>query len=130
MKTIRLLLIGVWLGSAIFFSAVVAPAAFTVLRAYQIPNATEIAGTIVNRTLAVVNITGFVFSLFALITALVLIERSRSRLFFVEMLSLGVLAVATAIGHWFIAAKMQSLRAAAVLPIDQSAPNDPRKVQF
>ena len=49
-----------------FFSAVVAPATFAVLRAYLLPNAGEIAGTIVNRNLAVVNTSGFVIGLMLL----------------------------------------------------------------
>jgi hypothetical protein len=46
---IRLLLVGLWLGAAMFFSAVVAPSAFSVLRTVHLSNSGEIAGNIVNR---------------------------------------------------------------------------------
>jgi hypothetical protein len=54
-NNIRMLLLAAWLGVAIYFSAVVAPSAFGVLRSFGLPNAHEIAGTIVTRTLSVVN---------------------------------------------------------------------------
>jgi len=36
----------------------------------------------------------------------------------------------TGVGHWLIAARMRALRAAMVLPIDQIAPDDPRRLAF
>jgi hypothetical protein len=41
-----------------------------------------------------------------------------------------VIALTTAVGHWVIAARMRALRAAMVLPIDQIAGDDPRRVEF
>jgi len=100
-----------------------------VLRAYQIPNATEIAGTIVNRTLGVVNMTGFVISLFVLITAFMFREQQR-RWLNLEILSVAVVAIATGLGHWVIAAKMRAIRTMIALPMDQLSTTDPRRVEF
>lgn len=47
-----------------------------------------------------------------------------------ECICLGVIALMTGVGHWLIAARMRALRAAMVLPIDQIAANDPRRIEF
>jgi hypothetical protein len=125
---IRLLLLGLWLGAAIFFSAVVAPATFAVLRAYQIPNASEVAGTIVNRCLAVVNTSGFIVVVGLLLSTLLL--NRGSRFFVLELISLGVVALACGVGQWVIAAKIHSLRVTLALPIDQLQATDPRRLEF
>ena len=119
-----------WFGAALFFGAVVAPAAFGVLRSFGLPNANEIAGSIVTRSLSVVNIAGFVIALLLLIT-LILRRNASGRLSFImECICLAVIALATAVGHWVIAARMRALRAAMMLPIDQIATDDPRRVAF
>ena len=119
-----------WLGAALFFGAVVAPAAFSVLRSFGLPNAGEIAGSIVTRSLGVINIAGFVIALLLLVTAL-LRRQAQTRLrLIVECVCLAVIALTTAVGHWWIAARMRALRAAMELPIDQIAAADPRRVEF
>jgi hypothetical protein len=123
-------LLACWFGAALFFGAVVAPAAFGVLRSFGLPNANEIAGSIVTRSLSVVNIAGFFIALLLLIT-LILRRNASGRLsFIVECICLAVIALATAVGHWVIAARMRVLRAAMVLPIDQIAADDARRVAF
>jgi hypothetical protein len=123
-------LLACWFGAALFFGAVVAPAVFGVLRSFGLPNANEIAGSIVTRSLSVVNIVGFFIALLLLIT-LILRRNASGRLsFIVECICLAVIALATAVGHWVIAARMRALRAAMVLPIDQIAADDPRRVAF
>lgn len=130
LNDLRLLLLVLWLGAAVFFSSVVAPSVFSVLRAFQLPNVGEIAGTLVTRTLSVVNVSGFIISLFLLVTALALGKGLGKRSFFLELASLIVVAVSTGIGQWVIAAKMRALRVALVLPIDQVPIDDPRRVAF
>lgn len=130
LNNIRLLLLASWLGAAIFFSAAVAPSAFGVLRAFTLPNASEIAGTIVTLTLSVVNISGFVVSLLLLFVALAL-RRSYTLLAFILQIGLlVVIAITTAVGEWVIAAKMRSLRTVMHLPIDQVALSDPNRIAF
>lgn len=126
----RLILLAVWFGAALFFGAVVAPAAFSVLRSFGLPNASEIAGSIVTRSLSVVNLAGFVIALLLLVTVILRRNYSSRLSFIVECICLAVIALTTGVGHWFIAARMRALRVAMVLPIDQIAADDPRRVAF
>lgn len=127
----RIVLLAIWFGAALFFSAVVAPAAFGVLRSFAIPNASEIAGAIVNRSLAVVNISGFAVGLILLLTLWFSRRASTGRIsFLLELLSLIVVTLGTAVGHWVIAARMHALRAAMVIPIDQIPADDSRRLAF
>lgn len=130
LNDLRLLLIGLWLGAAVYFSSVVAPSVFSVLRGFYLPNVGEIAGTLVTRTLSVVNISGFVVSLFLLATAIVLGRGLGKRSFLLELASLAVMASTTGIGQWVIAAKMRALRVAMVLPVEQVPIDDARRVAF
>jgi hypothetical protein len=95
-----------------------------------LPNASEIAGSIVTRTLAVINISGFVIGLFLLLT-LVLVRGNRSTFaFLLELVCAAMLVVTTGVGQWLIAARMRALRAAMVLPVDRVAPDDARRLAF
>ena len=126
----RLIVLACWFGAALFFGAVVAPAAFGVLRSFGLANANEIAGSIVTRSLSVVNIAGFLIALLLLVTAILRRNNSSRVSFIVECICLGLIALTTSIGHWVIAARMRALRAAMVLPIDQIAADDPRRIAF
>jgi hypothetical protein len=129
-RVLRLLLLGLWLGAAIFFGVAVAPALFGVLRGVNLANANELAGTIVTRLLAIINRGGFEISLFLIVTAYFM-TRNESRLRrFAEMISLVIMAIMTGVGQWVIAARMSALRAAMQGHIDQIALNDPRRVAF
>ena len=127
---VRVVLLAIWFGAALFFGAVVAPAAFGVLRSFGLPNASEIAGTIVTRSLSVVNVAGFFIALVLLVSVLVWRGSAGRVSFVVQCVCFILMALATGIGHWFIAARMRALRAAMVLPIDQVAIDDPRRVAF
>ena len=129
MTSLRLLLLGLWLGAALLFSAVVAPGAFAVLRGYGLQNATEVAGALVNRTLSVVNVSGFIVSVVLIATAF-LIRRGNSRAFALELAALAIVAIATSAGHWVIAARMRGLRASLTVPMDQVPLNDPTRIAF
>jgi hypothetical protein len=126
---VKLILLSAWVGATLFFGAVVAPAAFGVLRSFELANANEIAGSIVTRCVSVVNITGFIIGLFILL-CFFLAARPKGLRFLLELLSAGIIVLATGIGHWVIAARMRALRVAMSLPIDQVRPDDPRRVEF
>ena len=130
LNNIRLLLLASWLGAAIFFSVAVAPAAFRVLRAFNLPNASEIAGAIVSRTLSVVNTSGFVLSVLLLITAFLLKENYGQLAFILQTALLLIMGVTTGVGEWVIAAKMRGLRATMHNTIDQIPPGDPSRMAF
>jgi hypothetical protein len=130
LNKVRALLIGAWIGAAVFFSAAVAPGAFAVLRSFNVPNATEVAGAIVNRTLSVVNTSGFFISLLCIVVAVAIRKRYSVRAFVVQLVLLGVMALATGIGQWVIAARMRSLRQAMGIPIEQVSLADANRVAF
>jgi hypothetical protein len=120
----RLLLIAVWLGAAVFFSFAVAPSAFSVLPAR------ELAGTLVSRTVTILHIGGLVVSLLLLISAPLMRATTSRSAFYAEIAALAVMAAATAVGQWVIAARLQALRLAMGRPIDEVAQNDPLRVAF
>ncbi|HKR00674.1 MAG TPA: DUF4149 domain-containing protein [Pyrinomonadaceae bacterium] len=129
-RDVRLLLIALWLGAAVFFSATVAPSAFGVLRARNVPYANEAAGSIVTRTLSVVNTGGFIIALLLFLSAFLFRRRVSRRALLAETIALAVVTVATGVGQWIIAAKMLGLRAAMGRPIDDVAADDPLRVSF
>ncbi len=127
---LRMSLLAAWLGVAIYFSAVVAPSAFGVLRSFSLANANEIAGTIVSRGLTVVNKTGLVLSLLLLVTV-PMVRRCYGRASFIlQTALLIILGISTAAGEWVIAARMRGLRAAMQGHIDQVPLADPNRVAF
>jgi hypothetical protein len=130
MNFARLILLACWFGAALFFGAVVAPAAFGVLRSFGLSNANEIAGSIVTRSLSVVNVAGFVIALLLLLSLLLWRSSAGRVSFIIECICLVLIVMATGVGHWVIAARMRALRAAMVLPIDQIAADDPRRIAF
>ena len=130
LRTVSLLLLGVWLGAAIFFSAAVAPNVFAVLRGAELPNAATLAGSIVTRLLAIINKGGFEIGLFLLVISFFTTRGQKPIRRIAEMLSLAIMAIMTAIGHWVVAARLATLRAAMQLPIDQIAPTDARRIEF
>ncbi len=119
LNNIRLLLLASWLGAAIFFSVAVAPNAFRVLRAFGVPNESEIAGAIVSRTLSFINVGGFIIGVALLVTAFALQKRFGRRAFIFQITLLLIVAAATGLGEWVIAARMRGLRVALRLPVDQ-----------
>ena len=121
----RLLLVAVWLGAAVFFSFAVAPSAFAVLPAR------ELAGNVVTRTLAIVNVGGLVISLLALAGAFAGRGAAGSRRAWrLEAGALAVVALTTFVGHWVINARLLALRRAMGRPIDELAASDPLRAAF
>ena len=130
LRNLGLLLLGLWLGAAIFFSAAVAPGVFSVLRDADLPNANALAGSIITRLLSVINHAGFEVSIFLLVMSFFLTRGQTKWIRFAGMISLAIMAIMTGTGQWVIAARMATLRAAMQLPIDQIAPTDPRRIEF
>jgi hypothetical protein len=121
---VRLLLLGMWVGAAMFFSFAVAPSAFIVLPAR------ELAGAIVTRTIGIVNVGGFIIGLLLLATAFAGRGAARKRAWLLEVCALALLALAAGIGHWLISARMQTLRLSMGRPIDELAQSDPLRLAF
>ena len=129
-RQLRVLLLGMWLGAAIFFGASVAPALFGVLRSERLVNANELAGSVVTQVLSFLNKSGFEIALFALVTAFFLNRNQRLVARTIEVLSLAIMAIMTGVSQWIITAKMVALRAAMNGTIDQVPFTDPRRVEF
>ncbi len=121
---VRLLLIAIWLGAAVFFSFAVAPSAFAVIPAR------DLAGAVVGRTLAIVNVGGFIVSLLMLASAPAARAATSRRASAVEALALGVLAVSTGINHWIIAGRIEGVRRMMNRPIEEVALGDPLRIAF
>ena len=120
----RILLIGLWLGAACFFSFAVAPSAFAVLPSR------ELAGSIVNRTLAIINYSGIIIGLVLLASSNVSKQNVRRVNLWVEQGSLLLLTAACAFGQFVIGARLQNLRGQIGRPIDEVALDDPLRLTF
>jgi uncharacterized protein DUF4149 len=130
LRILALLLLGMWLGAAVFFSASVAPNIFRVLRGADLANASSLAGAIISPLLSVLNRAGFEIAIFLLVMSFFLTAGQTLIWRVAHLISLAVMATTTAVGHWVIAARMVALRAAMTLPIDQISPSDERRVAF
>jgi hypothetical protein len=126
----RLLLIGLWLGAAIFFSFSVAPSAFGVLRERQVATFLEHAGAIVSQNLMIVNLSGLVIGLIMLLTSFVGAGSTNRFLLWTERILLLLLTAACAIGQFVIALWLRFVKAEIGRPIDEIAADDPLRIKF
>ncbi len=124
LSKVRLLLIALWLGAACFFSFAVAPGAFAVLPSR------ELAGSIVSRTLMIVNISGFVIGLILLASSFLKQETTNRFRLWAERFLLIVLSAACAVGQFVIAVWLGFIRSQVGRPIDEIAAEDPLRIQF
>ncbi|MGI8638459.1 MAG: DUF4149 domain-containing protein [Pyrinomonadaceae bacterium] len=120
---IRLLLVGLWLGAAVFFIAV-AQSAFAVL-----PNR-EMAGSVVSRTLLIINLSGLIIGLILLATSFIKQLNIKSFRLWTERILLVILTVACAVGQFVIGLWLSWIRAQLGRPIDEIAVDDPLRIQF
>ena len=124
LSDIRLLLLCLWLGAACFFSFAVAPSAFGVLPSR------ELAGLIVNRTLAIINYSGIFVGLILLASSYIRQPEINRVRHWLEQGSLLLLTAACAFGHFVVAAKLSDLRGQIGRPIDEVSLADPLRVAF
>ena len=97
--------LGVWIGSILYFAAIVAPAAFTVW-----PNSQDQVGAFVGLTLNRLHLMGIVAGAIYLI-ATVLLERSPAALVRPAPLLVAAMIVATFVSQFWVIAQMDVLRA-------------------
>jgi hypothetical protein len=119
----RLLLLGLWLGAAVFF-IVVAQVAFA-----SLPTP-EQAGNIVGRTLAILNYAGIGVSLVMVLTSLVVPDGIRIIAVWAERVLLVIVGMACAVSQFVISWWMLMLRTQMGKPIEEVATDDPLRVQF
>ena len=130
LSNIRLLLIGLWLGAAVFFSFAVAPSAFGVLRTLQIANFSSVAGEIVSRNLMIINISGLVIGVILLASSFVGSALTNRFALWTERILLLFLIVACAVGQFVIALWLRFVKAELGKPIDEVALDDPLRIKF
>lgn len=119
----RLLLLAIWLGAAVFFIAV-AQSSFAVLPSR------EMAGAVVNRTLAVLNYGGLIISVILFLTSVIMTKGTNRFLVWAERFLLVVIAASCAVGQFVIALWLSIVRTQIGRPIDEVAVDDPLRIQF
>lgn len=121
---LRTFLIALWLGAAVFFTAAVAQSAFAVLPSR------ELAGAVVNRTLAILNYSGIIIGLILLASSIVKTEKINRVNLRVEQGLLLFLTAACAFGQFVIGARLHNLRQQIGRPIDEIGLDDPLRIAF
>jgi hypothetical protein len=121
---LRTFLTALWLGAAVFFAVAVAQSAFAVLPSR------ELAGAVVNRTLAVLNYSGFIIGLILLASSYLAKEKVNRLRLWIEQGLLLFLTCACAFGQFMIGARIHNLRRQIGRPIDEIAADDPLRVAF
>jgi hypothetical protein len=115
----EVVVLGVWIGAALLFTAVVAPAAFAVL-----PSRT-LAGALVGRVLPILFYAGIVTG--ALVVLLDVLVRSGA---WWRIGGGAVALVACAAAQFVVGARIERLRVAIGGPLDALAADDPRRLEF
>lgn len=123
LSDIRLLLLSLWLGAAVFFIAA-AQVAFSVV------TEREVAGAVVGRNLSLINYSGLGIAVILLLTSMVGTVSVNKIWLWVERFVLLVLAAACAIGQFVIGFWLSTVRAQMGRPIDEVAVDDPLRIQF
>ncbi len=121
---IRLLLLGLWLGAAIFFIGI-AQVAFSVLQQQR-----EVAGSLVGAALALLNYGGLAIATLLILSSLLGVSNVNKFWLWAERFLLLLLGASCAIGQFVIGIWLSSVRAQMGRPIDEVAADDPLKIQF
>ena len=123
LSDVRLLLLAIWLGAAVFFIAV-AQSAFAVL-----PQR-ELAGAVVSRTLVVLEFGGMAIFVILLLTSFISSSRVSSFWLWVERILLTIATLACVVGQFVFGVWISLKRSEINRPIDELAPDDPLLAQF
>jgi hypothetical protein len=115
---VALVLVALWLGAALLAVTVVAPGAFAVLPTRAL------AGDVVGRVLPV--LFAGAIAVPGLVLGIAPAARHSGLAAFATVSS----AAAAVAALWVVNPRIAALRAAAVVPIDQLAPTDPRRTMF
>ncbi|HEX6125067.1 MAG TPA: DUF4149 domain-containing protein [Pyrinomonadaceae bacterium] len=120
---LRLLLLSIWLGAAVFFIGV-AQSAFAVL-----PQR-DLAGAVVNRTLSILNYGGLIIAVILILTSFIAARNLNRFSVWAERFLLLIIAAACAVGQFVIGFWLSMLRAQMGRPVDEVAVDDPLRIQF
>ncbi|MEJ7623569.1 MAG: DUF4149 domain-containing protein [Pyrinomonadaceae bacterium] len=122
-SNVRLLVLAIWLGSAVFFISV-AQSAFAVV------TDRELAGAVVGRNLMVLNLGGIGVSTILLLTSLMSASMVSRVSLWTERFLLLVLGGCCAVGQFVIGVWLGSVRSQMAGPIDTLSLEDPLRMQF
>jgi hypothetical protein len=120
---IRLLLLAIWLGGAIFFVGV-AQTAFALL-----PQR-EVAGAVVGANLTIVNYAGIGIGVLLILTSIIGTAGVSRLWLWTERFLLLVVTAACAVGQFVIGFWLSAVRSQIGRPIDEVAADDPLRIQF
>lgn len=121
---IEMLLMGLWLGAAVFFALAVAPSVFSVLESK------EMAGYVVNRTLTIVNFSGLAISLILLFVSFIPRGEAKAIWAWLQRLLLVVVVAACGAGQAIIGFYLNQIRKMSDTPISELAADDKIKIMF
>jgi Domain of unknown function (DUF4149) len=123
---LEVMMLGLWLGSMMFFSFGVAPSAFAVLPTR------ELAGVLVTSTIAKVEVLGLVFGPLVILAQAVSwnARPSSKRVRILRLLLIVVMIAAAALSRFWISPALVSLRAAMGGHIDDVPATDPLRIHF
>ena len=119
----RLLLLGLWLGAAVFFIGV-AQSAFAVLPTR------ELAGILVSRTLAILNYAGIGIAIVAILTSLIVQAGANKISLWTERVLLLIFGIGCIVCQFVISWWMLMVRTQMGRPIDEVPVDDPLRIQF
>ncbi|NNE97836.1 MAG: DUF4149 domain-containing protein [Pyrinomonadaceae bacterium] len=120
----ELLLVGLWLGAATFFSLAVAPSAFSVIESR------ELAGGVVNKTLTILNFSGIAIGVLLILSSFISRGEARSVWVWLQRFMLLLMTAACAVGQGIIGLYLNHLRSLMDGPIDGIAADSPVRIQF
>jgi hypothetical protein len=123
LSDIRLLLIGLWLGASVFFIGVV-QTAFAVL-----PQK-ELAGSVVGRSLSILDYSGLAIAVILILTSFLAAARVNKLWLWIERFLLVVLGAACVVEEFVIGIWMSAIRSQIGGPIDGIAADDPLRIRF
>jgi hypothetical protein len=123
LSDIRLLLIGLWLGAAVFFIAV-AEATFAVVQQR------DVAGSVVGRSLAILDYAGIAIAALLIATSIIASARVNRLWLWVERFLLVAIGAACVVQEFVIKIWMSSILAQIGGPIENVPADDPLRVRF
>jgi Domain of unknown function (DUF4149) len=118
---IRLLLIALWLGAAMFFSFSLAPSAFGVLPSR------EMAGSVVSANLSVINYAGLIIGVIVLLSSFI---SAKGVVGWIERVLLLIFTIACAIGQFVISYQLSQIRSQVGRPMEELSTGEPLRIAF
>ncbi len=124
LSKIELLLIGLWLGAALFFSLAVAPSLFIILPSR------EWAGVVVGRTLTIINFSGLIIGAILFLLSFIPRGEAKRAWAWIQRVLLILFVLACGAGQAIIGIYMEYLRKLSDVPISKLPADNALKMQF